>query len=84
MDARLDCDYTTRGRSTVACRGIPEVFARICGILNIIEALLPARSRRARSATTAPSPQPKPGEAEEEEAVTAKNILRARARSMST
>ena len=60
-----------------------SVCLRICGILNIIEALLPARSRWARS-TTAPPAQPERGEAEEKEAVTAKNIVRARARSMST
>ena len=84
VGAKLERDYTTCGRSTVACGGIPEVSLRICGILNIIEALLPARSRRDRSATTAPSPQPERREAEEEEAVTAKNIVRARARSMST
>ena len=83
MGAKPDRDYTTRGRSTVACGVIPEVFALICGILNIIEALLPARSRWARS-TTAPPAQPERGEAEEKEAVTAKNIVRARARNMST
>jgi hypothetical protein len=83
VGARLHCDNTTRGRSTAACGVISEVLARICGVLNIIEILLPARSRRARSAT-APPPQPERGEAEENEAMTAKNILRVGVRNMST